>query len=60
MTFAIATYMLLILVQKNYTPKGEPIVDLWQYGLMPVAFLIGFLASRYFMAHVSQPTKTIG
>jgi len=60
LTFGIAVYMLLILVQKNYTPKGEPIIDLWQYGLMPGAFLIGFLASRYFMAHVCLPAKSFG
>jgi hypothetical protein len=44
------TYMVLILVQKNYVLPGEPIIDQWQYSLFPLAFVIGFLASRYFIA----------
>jgi inorganic phosphate transporter, PiT family len=57
---AISTYMTLILVQKNYRKAGEPIIDTWQYGLMPGAFVIGFLASRWFMAHVLHPAKSFG
>lgn len=52
LTFSIMLYMTLILVQKNYTAADEPIIDLWQYGLFPVAWVLGFLTSRFYMAHV--------
>lgn len=55
MTFAIVCYLMLILVQKNYTAEGDNIVDPWQYWFLPAGFILGFLLSRLFMAHASKP-----
>ena len=59
-TFAIMTYMILILVQKNYTAADEPIIDTWQYGLFPGSFVLGWLATRFFMAHLCKPENSFG
>ena len=56
--FAIVLYMVLILVQKNYTAPGEPLIDSWQYGLFPAAFVIGWLSARYFMGHLCMPKSS--
>ena len=40
-------------------PAGEPIIDSWQYSLFPFAFLVGFLASRFFMAFVCMPDSSV-
>jgi len=47
-------YMILILVEKNRRKKDEPMLDDWQYGLLPVAFVTGILATRYFMAFICK------
>jgi len=57
-TFSIMLYMILILVQKNYTPADEPIIDLWQYGLFPVAWILGFLTCRFYFAHIAIKDAT--
>ena len=59
-TFTIMTYLLLILVQKNYTAEGENIVAPWQYWFLPTGFVFGFLLARYFMAQVSKPEASTG
>jgi hypothetical protein len=59
-SFAIVLYMVLILVQKNYTAADEPIIDTWQYGLFPAAFVIGWLSARFFMGHLCMPKGTFG
>ena len=57
-SFAIVLYMVLILVQKNYTAADEPIIDTWQYGLFPVAWVLGFLTCRFYFAHIAIKEAT--
>lgn len=57
--FTLMLYMILILVQKNIKAKNEPLIDDWQYGLLPVSFVVGWLACRFFMAFICKHESSI-
>jgi phosphate/sulfate permease len=56
---ALDTWFLLILIQKNGTPKGQKIVKPWQYVFLPIFFIVGFIASRVWMARIALTKKTL-
>ena len=59
-TTTILAYLFLVLVQINYTKKGERIVDPWQYWFLLVGFVAGYLITRFFLIIVCKSKASFG